>query len=543
MTEMTGGVWRRRGDRLAVTVHMIPEARDCRWIGSDGLRRHDDGRIHPDRDSPQDLVEWQCGPPEPQPLPLITKPGVYRRIDDVLVKIRRHDDLDLWVGDDGYHRNDDGRLPEGRRFATAIGTGDLVEYIGPLPDEPAAEVQATANPSDTETRHEAEPSPGGIMAEGVEGNSYAGNFTPEYTESIESLRDDRDRLKSALAESSAAFELQGTELVRMRVQLQEAIQQRDQMQKEWSTAQRYVSDCNEVNNRLTTQVSTLQCAVDELQKQLAAARQELLDRDANDQVPGTNWKAEAEAQNAMNELLRRDMNNLRDIQIKTSQKVSDMTEQNQGLQQRNQDLVLQITRLKEEHAKQIATWQASSEAMSGQIVALQADNIMLRAKPGGTVGDQQDVAELEVEVETLNAKVEALKLENIGLKQNVSSLAEKNRQLSDELDAKKVQVGNLRNKISELEAVEHNLIEEAKKIVEQLEQAKTQLESQKLNSQTANSVVSMWQQRAQQFEKDLKAELQNHRATEIRLDEVRRLLLFLVQNVHCHNNDPTEDAQ
>ena len=37
---------------------------------------------------------------------------------------------------------------------------------------------------------------------------------------------------------------------------------------EWNTAQRYVSDANEVNNRLTTQVSTLQCGVDELQRQL-----------------------------------------------------------------------------------------------------------------------------------------------------------------------------------------------------------------------------------------------------------------------------------
>ena len=66
--KMKPGVWRQRYGPV-VTVQMIAEAHECRWIGSDGLRRHDDGRIHPDWHSPQDLVEWQCGPAEPQAQP------------------------------------------------------------------------------------------------------------------------------------------------------------------------------------------------------------------------------------------------------------------------------------------------------------------------------------------------------------------------------------------------------------------------------------------------------------------------------------------
>ena len=140
-------------------------------------------------------------------VPLITKPGVYRRIDSILVKVCKHDDLDLWVGDDGFHR-----YPDGRFISHAGPNWDLVEYVGPLPEEPAAEVQATIDQSDTKTWHEAEPHPGGIMSQGVDRNPSGGNFTteynftPEYTESIASLRDDRDRLKSALAESTAAIE-------------------------------------------------------------------------------------------------------------------------------------------------------------------------------------------------------------------------------------------------------------------------------------------------------------------------------------------------
>lgn len=502
--EMREGVWKSRGGQ---TVTVCRDQSDCAWDFSDRNHRYDDGRwmISEGIESQYDLVEYVG------PLPLMTKPGVYRRIDNVLVNVRRHDDLDLWVGDDGYHRDDDGRLP----YATAIGRGDLVEYIGPLPEEPVAEAQATADSSDEVNNRL-------TMQVSTLQNRDADNELKKLQNACDGLNDDlsavrydRDRLQARLTERESKI------LV--------------------------------LEQRLEATIALS----DGLQSQLAESRKQLQDRDADDQVPGTDWKVEAEAQNAINELLRRDVDNLRDIQIKTSLKVSDMTQQNQGLQRRNQDLVLEISRLKEDHAKQIANWQASSEAMSSQIadwqvssevmssqiVALQTDNIMLRAKPVGTVGDQEDVAELAKQVDELREKFTALKLENTGLKQRVSNQAETNRQLSDELDATKVKVGKLRKTISELETTEHDLVQEVKKITEQLEQAKAQIESQKLNSDSANNIFSMWQQRAQQLEKDLQAERQNHRATEIRLDEVRRLLLFLVQNVHCHNNDPTEDAQ
>ena len=48
-----------------------------------------------------------------------------------------------------------------------------------LPEEPAAEVQATVEPSGDKTRHEAEPFPGGVMSVGVAGNPSGGNFTPD----------------------------------------------------------------------------------------------------------------------------------------------------------------------------------------------------------------------------------------------------------------------------------------------------------------------------------------------------------------------------
>lgn len=55
---MRPGVWLRRGDRLAVAVQLDPKADHCRWRGSDGKCRYDDGRYYPDQDSEWDLVEW-----------------------------------------------------------------------------------------------------------------------------------------------------------------------------------------------------------------------------------------------------------------------------------------------------------------------------------------------------------------------------------------------------------------------------------------------------------------------------------------------------
>mgnify|MGYP006268172471 CR=1 FL=1 len=117
---MKPGVWLRRGDRLAVAVQVDPEAAFCRWRGSDGKCRFDDGRYYLDRDSEWDLVECLEVPERPQPQP------------------------------------------------------DAAEELAAV-------------------RHEAEPHPGGIMAEGVAVRLSAGNFSAEYRESIESLTDDRDR--------------------------------------------------------------------------------------------------------------------------------------------------------------------------------------------------------------------------------------------------------------------------------------------------------------------------------------------------------------
>ena len=41
-----------------MAVQLDPKADHCRWRGSDGKCRYDDGRYYPDQDSEWDLVEW-----------------------------------------------------------------------------------------------------------------------------------------------------------------------------------------------------------------------------------------------------------------------------------------------------------------------------------------------------------------------------------------------------------------------------------------------------------------------------------------------------
>ena len=84
---MKPGVWLRRGDELAVAVQVDPEAAFCRWRGSDGKWRFDDGRYYLDQDSEWDLVEWLEVPERPVQPP---QPDAA----DELAELR--DDRDKW---------------------------------------------------------------------------------------------------------------------------------------------------------------------------------------------------------------------------------------------------------------------------------------------------------------------------------------------------------------------------------------------------------------------------------------------------------------
>ena len=83
----------------------------------------------------------------------------------------------------------------------------------------------------------------------------------DAAEELAALRDDRDRWQTRAKQAEGKVAT---------------------LTQEWQTAQRYVSDCNEVNNRLTTQVSTLQCGVDHLQQQLTTTQIQL--REATQQL-------------------------------------------------------------------------------------------------------------------------------------------------------------------------------------------------------------------------------------------------------------------
>ena len=146
------------------------------------------------------------------------KPGVWRRRDNEKVIVRNDGSSshDPWIGSDGKKRYSNGQFMQHDEGAL-----DLVEYLG-------------------ETMEQAQPQ-------------------LDAAEDLDELRDDRDRWQTRARQAEGRVAT---------------------LTQEWNTAQRYVSDANEVNNSLTTQVKTLQYAAVNLQQELAAAREQVSDLQA-----------------------------------------------------------------------------------------------------------------------------------------------------------------------------------------------------------------------------------------------------------------------
>ena len=192
--------------------------------------------------------------------------GVWRTRSGDLVNVQWRTPGGFWVCADGSTRRDNGTYRRGEQ-----NDQDLVAFVSfpELPEQPQPQPDAAEELA--AVRHEAEPHPGGIMAEGVAVRLSAGNFSAEYRESIESLTDDRDRWQARAKQAEGQANNLAQELVRVRGEARQSLEALNDMRAQLATAQEAVTRQRQGWDDLQQQLSNRVRQVNDLQAQLEAA--------------------------------------------------------------------------------------------------------------------------------------------------------------------------------------------------------------------------------------------------------------------------------
>ena len=271
-------------------------------------------------------------------VPLITKPGVYRRIDSILVKVRKHDILDLWVGDDDFHRYPDGR------FVGHAGTDwNLVAYVGPLPEEPEPEPpQPQPDAADEHCQTQLDELSAELVA--------ARDVCDGLNERLAELQVDRDKWHSRAVLAEGRVATLGQELTRVREEARQSLEALNDMQAQLAVA--------------TADKNTFRADASRARDQLEIARQQLQDRDAADQVPG-------------NEQLRQQVTQLIAEREGLTQQLQMMEKQAIGLTNTLADKQRQLDHTEQQRSILLETSQdqLGQIRMAERIVSLMADKV------------------------------------------------------------------------------------------------------------------------------------------------------------------------